>query len=175
MLRNQYMHRVKSFLFPFLLFCNSAVAQFSIDEKAWLERLDLNGGLPEKLLSTRSVVFYDYTLTEKELVDVQQTFQRTGIDAVAYFELDMLMAGRDVTKTFGDYFVKREIINLLFVEKDEQGFRITVTFFNGKESVIDEKQNAWSKTNNNLSEALKGVCCVGSIKKEAKIDCSEGM
>jgi len=169
MLRNQYLHRVKSFLFLLLLFCNSAFAQFSMDEKTWLERLDLNGGLPEKLLSTRSVVFYDYTLSEKELVDVQQSFQRTGIDAVAYFELDMLMAGKDVTKAFSEYFVKREIINLLFIEKDEQGFRIIATFYNGKESVIDQKQVAWSKANSNLSEALKDLFRTASSQKKQNL------
>ena len=65
--------------------------------------MNLQAGLPEKLLSTRTVVFYDYILTEKETMDMQQSFQRSGVDAVAYFELDMLMAGKDVTRAFGDY------------------------------------------------------------------------
>jgi hypothetical protein len=52
----------------------------------------------------------DYTLSEKEVHAVQESFQRTGIDAVAYFELDMLMAGKDVTKAFADYLNRREVL-----------------------------------------------------------------
>jgi len=48
---------------------------------------------------------------------MQQSFQRTGVDAVAYFELDMLMAGKDVTKAFGDYLNKREVTNLMLFRK----------------------------------------------------------
>ena len=79
--------------------------------------MNLSAGLPSKLLSTSSVIFYDYRLTEKELADVQQSFQQTGIDPVAYFELDRLMAGKDITKAFGQYLSKREMVNLLFIEK----------------------------------------------------------
>lgn len=137
------------------MLCNSVFAQFVVDEKAWIEQLNLEAGLPEKLMSTRSVVFYDYTLTVKELEEIQQSFQRTGIDGVAYFELDMLTAGKDVTKVFSDYLSKREIVNLLFIEKDEEGYRITVTLFNGKETVLDQGQASWSSSNRLLTEVLK--------------------
>lgn len=136
---------------------NATLAQFVVNEKEWIEQLNLKGGLPEKLLSARTAIFYDYTLTEKELSDAQQSFQRTGIDAVAFFELDKLTAGKDVTKAFGDYLNKREIQCLLFIEKDEEGFRITVTQFNGKETVIDRDQQGWSSTNRVFTETLKDL------------------
>ena len=152
--------------FLITIFCKPALAQFAVDEKAWIEQLNLKAGLPEKLMSTRSVVFYDYMLTAKELEDVQQSFQRTGIDAVAYFELDMLTAGKDIAKAFSDYLLKREIVNLLFIEKDDEGYRITVTAFNGKESVIDQKEAAWSSSNRILTEALKELYRTASVNQK---------
>jgi hypothetical protein len=154
-------------LFFFLMTVfSSAQAQFVIDEKQWIDQLDLKGGLPEKLLSTRSAVFYDYEFTTKELTDIQDYFQRTGIDGVVYFELDMIMASSDVTKAFGDYLEKREITNLFFLEKNESDYRITTTSFNGKESIIDPAQKAWSASNSNLQEALKELYRLASSQQK---------
>jgi hypothetical protein len=129
--------------------------QFVPDEQEWIEQLNLKGAFPEKILSSRTAVFYDYLLTSKELTDTQQQFQQSGIDAVVYFELDMVMAGKDITRTFGDYLLKREISNLIFIEKNEGSYRITATVFNGKETVIEPTQSAWSVSNTKYEEALK--------------------
>lgn len=123
----------------------------------WIDQLNLTGGLPEKLLGTRSAVFYSYSLSEKDLADVQQSFKQTGIDAVAYFELDMLMAGKDITRAFADYLTKREISNVVLVERNEQGYRLSITVFDEKEDVIAPKQNAWSVSNRVLPEVLKSL------------------
>lgn len=134
-----------------------AVSQQIPVDKNWIDGLNLNGGLPEKLLSTRTVVFHAYQLTEKELNTVQEYMQRSGIDAVAYFEIDMLMASKDVTRAFADYLTKREVSNLMFVEKNDAGYRFVITLFNGKETVVDPKQNAWSISNGVMTEALKTI------------------
>jgi len=128
--------------------------------------MNLKAGLPAKLLSTRSVVFYDYSLTEKDLLDVQQMLQRTGVDAVAYFELDMLMASKDITKAFADYFTKREMTDIVFVERDETNYRVTVTAFNEKETVVDPGQGAWSESNSVLLEALKALYRTGATQQK---------
>lgn len=139
-----------------LLFSYTSFAQsFPYEKGDWIDHLNLSGGLPEKLLGTRSVVFYDYKLSPKEMEDAQHSFQRTGIDAVAYFELDMLMASKDITKAFSDYLVKREIQNLVLIEKSEEQYRVTITLFNGKENVADDKQSAWSLSNRVFTEVLK--------------------
>ncbi|HMG92404.1 MAG TPA: hypothetical protein VK589_20240 [Chryseolinea sp.] len=163
------LHNIALSLLLAALTCNATKAQFSPDEKTWLEQLNLQGGLPEKLLSTRTVVFYDYTLTEKEILNMQQSLQKTGVDAVAYFELDMLMAGMDVTKAFGDYLNKREVTNLLFVHKSEEVFRIIITAYNGKETVIDKQQPAWSRSNNNFNEALKELYRASSSQRKQNL------
>lgn len=140
----------------FLGFFNAGFAQsFRVDN--WIDQLNLNGGVPEKLFSTRTAVFHHYTFTEKELNTVQEYFQRSGIDAVVYYPLDMPMASRDIAKAFSDYLTKREITNVILLEKSESNFRFTATLYNEKETIVDEKQNAWSVSNSILTELLKTV------------------
>jgi hypothetical protein len=147
--------QVKLTILTVLLFCAPVIAQPFMNEKQWIEQLNLSGGLPEKLLSTRTAVFYSYTLTSKELTDAQEYFQRSGVDAVVFFEFDKLMASTDITKAFSAYLIKREISNLAFIEKGETGFRFSITAFNGKENVVDPGQNTWSVSNTVLTEVLK--------------------
>jgi hypothetical protein len=142
------------FLFGLLLW-QTTFGQIAISERAWVDRLDLSGALPPNLLGTRSAAFYNYRLTPKELSSIQESFQQTGIDAVFYFELDKLTAGKDITRAFTEYLAKREVSNLLFVEKDDAGFRITVTTFKDQEGLIAPEQTAWSVSNRLLTEALK--------------------
>ena len=158
--------KITAIFFAFLFVYKTSSAQRVAAENVWIEQLNLQGNLPEKLLSTRTAVFNDYTLTEKELAEVQAYFQRTGIDAIIHFELDMLFASRDVTKAFSDYLIKREITNLVFVEKGELGYRITVTSFSGKENVIEPKQAAWSTTHRLLTEALKTLYTTASNQQK---------
>jgi hypothetical protein len=158
--------KITVILFTLLFSYTRSSAQLVAPDNVWIEQLNLQGTLPEKLLSTRTAVFNDYTLTEKELAEMQSYFQRTGIDAIIHFELDMLFANKDVTKAFSVYLVKREITNLVFVEKDELGYRITITAFSGKENVIEPKQAAWSTTNRLLTEALKTLYTTASNQQK---------
>lgn len=125
-----------------------------IPESDFISQLNLNGSLPENLLSTRSFVFHSADLTNNELTEAQGYFQKAGIDAVAYFPIDMLTAGTDVKRAFFDLLTKRDVANIIFLEKSEK-LRIVITTFNGKENVFDAKQNAWSVTNIVWTEALK--------------------
>src|SRR5687767_1293177 len=99
--------------YALLLFVSvPSFAQLAFDEQSFLARLKPEGPLPEKLLSTRTAVFHPHTMTAKELEMAQKSFQRTGIDAVLYFENDLLAAGRDVSVSLAGYLNKREIANL---------------------------------------------------------------
>jgi hypothetical protein len=139
----------------FLLLGYSSKAQLVLPEKVRLAQLKLQSTLPEKLLSTRTAVFNHYMLNPEELEEIQISFQRTGIDAIIHFELDVPFASKDVSKAFSDYLTKREITNLIFIEKDEEGFKITATLYGGKEAIIEAGQNGWSTSNRLLKEALK--------------------
>lgn len=149
------MLNIRLFFFLFILGHYPLLAQLATPEKAWIDELNLQGPLPEKLLSTRTAVFEHYTLTTKEVDDIQLSFQRTGIDAIIHFDLDQLFASKDVAKAFSLYLTKREITNLVFIEKGEPGYRITITPFSGKENIVEPKQAAWSTSNRLLTEALK--------------------
>jgi len=155
-----------AFLFCIVSF--SGLAQSFSTQKTWVDQLDLTGPLPEKLLATKSAVFHSYTFTAKELNDAQEYFQRTGIDAIAYFELDMLTASVDITKAFADYMNKREITNVLFLEKAEAAFRLSITPFNEKNSVVDPQQKTWSVSNAVWTEVLKSIyrTAANSLKRQ---------
>lgn len=112
---------------------------------------------PANLLSSRSVALYDYTLTPEELSEFQRGFQRIGIDAIAYFTVDVVTAGKDPQKAYADYFLERQITNLLFLEKGSFGFRFTATPFNNKPGLVDAAQPAWQMTQPKLNELLTAV------------------
>jgi len=149
------MLKTRIFFLLVLLGYHPVICQLVIPVKTLIGELNHQGGLPAKLLGTRTAVLHHYNVTAKELQEVQLSFQRTGIDAIIYFELDMVFASKDVSKAFDLYLTKREIANLVFLEKDHQGYRLTITPFNGKDNIIEAKQAAWSTSNTLLSEALK--------------------
>ena len=138
-----------------LLISGQLAAQLVTPESERIGQLNLQGGLPPKLLSTRTAGFYHHTISDKELAEVQLAFQRAGIDAIIYFELDKPFASKDVSKAFSDYLTKREITNLVFIEKSDDGYRITITPFSGKEDMMSPGQSAWSTSNRLLTEALR--------------------
>ena len=142
------------FIYSVTFVCIETSAQPFIDGKTFIDQLNLNGALPEKLLSTRTVVFYSSELTDAELSDAQGYFQRAGIDAVAHFPIDILVAGADPKRGLFDLLVKREISNIMFLEKNGST-RIVITAFNGNEKIVDANQSSWSVTNSVWTEALK--------------------
>lgn len=145
---------------PFIVLLIVAIntfAQVSDDENIFISQLTSSSALPQKLLDTRSIVFHSYTFTQKELEAIQKSFQRTGIDAVAYFETDELLAGKDVTRTFSQYLNKRVITNLIFFQKTDAGYKAYLTEFNTKETLVDKNQNAWTTTDASLAELLKKI------------------
>jgi hypothetical protein len=158
----------KRLILLLLLFSFNASGQLPLSETEFVNQLKLSGGFPPKLLSTRTVVYYSYGMTEAELLQVQDYFQRTGIDAVGHFTIDILTAGKEINKAMADFLQKREITNLAFVEKNADKTRITLTLFNNKESLFDKGQPAWSVENRLLLEALKVLnrSALAELKKE---------
>ncbi len=154
--------------FLLLLISGQLAAQLVTPESERIDQLNLQAGLPSKLLSTRTAGFYHHTISDKELREVQLAFQKAGVDAIIYFELDKPFASKDVSKAFSDYLTKREITNLVFIEKGDDGYRITITLFSGKEDIMSPGQPAWSASNRLLTEVLKtlGRTASSGQKKE---------
>lgn len=143
----------------FLLFVSGfeALAQLTITKEDFYDRLERQSSLPEKLLSTRSAVIYPSTMTRTELQEVQKSFQETGIDAIAYFDMDLILAGVDVRRALGYYFNRRNISNLAFFLKDNAGYQVMFTPYNEKTTFIDKGQPAWHAANVNLKDLLKDI------------------
>ncbi len=111
--------------------------------------------VPPDLLASRSVVLHDYTFLQSELEEIQRAFQQIGIDAVAYFETDVVMAGKDVTKAFGEYFASRQIKYLIFFEKSTTGFQLVTVAFDPKNGLFDGTLPAWRIEKDRLNELLR--------------------
>lgn len=143
------------------------MAQITESENSFVGQLKTGSPLPEKLLGTRTVVFYTYTFTQKELETMQQSFQRTGIDAVVYFESDYLFANQDVSLALSEYLNQREITNLIFFQKKEGSYVCSIAEFNTKPTLIEQNQYAWSGEDKNLSELLMKLyrTSASSLKK----------
>lgn len=140
-----------------IVLTSQARAQPPSSEKEFLGQLSMTGGLPTDLLSSRTAVLHSHIIPDKELALIQEYFQNVGIDAVAYYPLDMVLAGRDVTKNFSAQLLKREIGHLAIAEKDSTGYRIILTKFNGKDELVDKGQIAWLAQHADLKEALKSL------------------
>jgi hypothetical protein len=122
-----------------------------------LSRLSLTETPPENLLSKRSVVLYDYTLQSEELNEMQRSFQKIGIDAIAYFQTDVVLAGKDITAAFAEYFVSRQVSFLVFLEKSESGYQFTTSAFNQKADLFPNGQAGWQLKNKKISDLMTNI------------------
>jgi len=127
---------------------------FGQSSDSFLSKLTTNETVPSDLLAVRSAVFYDSPLEQQELEIIQKSFQQTGIDAVVYFEVNLISSGRDVTPVLVEYLNSREIKYLIFFEKNNGTYTMTVTLFNNKIDFVDSNQSAWRIKHNNLKEML---------------------
>lgn len=147
--------RYSFLLFVLVSFC--AKAQLPFTEEQFLSKLTPSKNLPGDLLSTRTVVFYPYNMTMKELELAQNSFQRTGIDAVAYLEADLVCAGRDPLVFLADHLNDREFAHLIYFQKNSDGFRIYITPYNKRADLVMENQEAYVADNKSLSELLQQI------------------
>lgn len=110
--------------------------------------------LPQKLLSTRSVVFYPYTMGMNELQDIQKQFQNVGIDAVVYIESDFLAAGRDASVALAEYLNAREISHIIVFQKND-GYSLYAAPYNNLANLFEENQDAWHDKQRSLDLLLQ--------------------
>lgn len=141
-------------VFLVLLFSTAVTAQIPVGQDQLLSRLNTTTILPEKLLSTRSVVFYPYTMGIKELQKIQKHFQEAGIDAVVYLENDLLAAGRDASVALAEYLNAREAGHLIVFQKDD-GYSLYAAPYNNLATLFEENQNAWHQKEKTLDLLLQ--------------------
>jgi hypothetical protein len=122
--------------------------------------------IPETLLTSRSVVLVSVPLKSNnrrgewhEFAEkVHRYFVRLGIDAVAYYYLDDVMAGSAITKAVAENFEKRKINSIILLDKSRVASEvlnsIIITPFNQEETFISHGQKAWFNQNAELDNVL---------------------
>jgi hypothetical protein len=144
-------------------------AQLPLNEEQFYARIKPGKVLPQNLLANKTAVFYPYTITAKERDLVQQYFQRSGIDAVVYFETDLLMAGRDVSVNMAQYLNARDIANLIVFQRTNTSYKLTLFEYNKKANFIELEAPTWVNENRLLEELMKSLYLAtanGGLKKE---------
>jgi hypothetical protein len=139
----------------FLCFAYRAGSQCLPDtEERFFQRFTIVNQMPERILSGRTLLFYSGSLSQKELMRIQESFSTLGIDAVLAIEIEKLLGGHEVRKALFDAIQKREISNLVFIQKNQQAYTCTLTTFNQKFSFINTRQPAWQLGKSTLGEML---------------------
>lgn len=159
---------VRTLLAFFVLLSGGVMAQLPITEDQFFSRIKAGTLLPEKLLATRTAVFYDFEIKEKDLEFAQSYFQRAGIDAVVYVEDDNLTAGRDVCVATAQYLNTREISNLIFLRKHNGNFSLVLTEYNKKANFVEDGQVSWSAEDTSVESLAKRLylATASSLKRE---------
>ncbi len=146
---------LRAFIALFLFFIAfSSYTQPVFEKDALISRLSFTETVPEGLLAMRAVVLYEEGITQKDLEETQKAFQQTGIDAVAYFVSDYLLAGIDPQKAFTNFLLSRNISFLILFDKEKQNYRLTFIRLNGKSDLVNLASPAWRQSNPLLNELL---------------------
>ncbi|HNV31181.1 MAG TPA: hypothetical protein PKJ83_18670, partial [Cyclobacteriaceae bacterium] len=146
---------MRAFIAFFLFFIAfSSYTQPAFEKDALISRLSFTEAVPEGLLAMRAVVLYEDGIMQKDLEETQKAFQQTGIDAVAYFVSDYLLAGADPQKAFTNYLLSRNIAFLILFDKEKQNYRLTFIRLNGKRDLVNPASPAWRQSNPVLNELL---------------------
>lgn len=148
------MKRLTGLILLLVTVASTSTAQIPVGEDAFLSKLVTGSIVPEKLLSTRSVVFYPFEMTRKELEQIQEYFHRSGIDAVLYIESDYIAAGRDPSVALAQYLNAREVGHLIIFRKNSQGCEVYVSEYNKLATLVNDQQSAWHQSAPKLETLL---------------------
>jgi len=116
--------------------------------------LETTSGAPEGLLASRSVVFFDQTVTMAEMSELQQGFQQIGIDAVLYLDADKVTAGIEPSRAYSAYLNSREIRFIILFSKVKDSYECIVASYNNAPSFLNAKQPSWKVTHRQLHELV---------------------
>lgn len=145
--------------------------------------LNYQNDLPEQLLKTRSVVFVSVPYKDgtslrgdwQELArTVHKDLKEAGVDPVAYYYLDDVLAGPDASNAFARDLKARKIENIILLShvklrKNGERFVMVITPFNGQYDFISHGQSAWKtydKKADRLGRALVRTVNRTGMKKE---------
>ena len=112
-----------------------------------LDTLRESRTFPEAIMTepTAVVVNLSYEKYKPYSLIIHQGLRRAGIDAVMYLYYTDLFAGIDVTPSFIEDMVARNISNIVYVNEFEGGlFRVVISSFTGDSRIIDPTAQNWT-------------------------------
>lgn len=123
---------------------------------AYLDQLKVNQALdpPQDILSTKSLVLISAPVEaapgewKKRAEEMQAFFGETGIDAVAYFNLNRKFTLPDFDAIVPKLITDRQITNLIFliIGEEEEESIIGFGAYNGKSSMYDRSSTFWTRS-----------------------------
>jgi hypothetical protein len=149
---------------------------------AGLVFLDYQNDLPADLLGSKAIVLVGTPAKANESIRedwqplVEQAhpeFNKAGIDAVAYYFYEDVIAGPDSRKAFAASWQKREIKYVIVLSKVQVSIKkkpsiryvVMVTAFNKNSSIMSNGQTAWKAQGKDLGKVLDKV-----TKAAARLD-----
>jgi hypothetical protein len=124
--------------------------------------------VPDDLLSKKAVLLYDAQIKGEYLDQIQVSFQKTGIDVVLHYPLDIPASNDDVNKVFVRYLTSRDIRYLIILREVNTQLEFLFTGFNKKPDWADGGQPAWRVAGNGLSNLLESIHRVASGSQKKK-------
>jgi hypothetical protein len=131
--------------------------------------------LADNLLQTKTVVlFHNPGLTfealEGFLLPMQQVFHRTGVDAVAYYDIDQVFAGEEVRLAYGALFIQRGIRHVAFLDWEGTSpktarYTLALTAFSGDTRIVTSGQPAWTLEHSTDLNALYRAASAQSLQR----------
>ncbi len=119
---------------------------------------------PKGLLTDRSVVFVNVdeenesrTNWKKIATKTQPAFAGIGIDVIGYFNVQDVFAGLGTQRAFANFLLKRNINNILLIEKTGPQYTLKMAHFNEKPNFLDQGQKAWKTQGSGLDDILANL------------------
>jgi hypothetical protein len=169
------MRHLLSLTLALCLFAFSTQAQEEEINIAGFRFLDYTTDLPEDLLSTRSAVLVSVPPKSKSTsergdwkgfsTEMHQEFRKMGIDAVAYLNIEDVMAGLDATRAFSSFLNSRQIKNLVLLSKvnlkiagkESERVVVVITPYNGTDTFMSNGQQAWKDQDKDMEKVVKNL------------------
>lgn len=158
--------------FALIAFCAqvgvSAKAQWSDPIEELLKKVVKEERVPTDLLAKKSVLLFDPSVKADYLDDIQQSFQKTGIDVVLHYPLDVPASNEDVNKVFVNYLNARDISFLILFRQKASMFDFVFIPYNKKSSWTDAGQSAWQVTGFDMGSILESINRVALTSQKKK-------
>lgn len=169
------MRHLLIFVFAFLLLSTKLLAQEEEINIAGFRFLDYTNDLPANLLDSRSAVLVSVPPKHRGTsergdwrglsTEMHQEFRKMGIDAVAYLNIDDVMAGDDVTEAFAAFLNSRQIKNLILLSrvnlkiagKESERVVVVITPYNGTKTFMSNGQQAWKDQDKDMEKVVKNL------------------